>query len=77
MDRIEATCRTGELGCVDCKTLLADHLIEYFRGYRERRAELETRPGVAETVLAAGAERVRPIARATLDAVRAAMHFVP
>ena len=22
--RIEATCRTGELGCVDCKTLLAD-----------------------------------------------------
>ncbi len=77
VDRIEATCRTGELGCVDCKTLLADHLIEYFRGYRERRAELETRSGLAGTVLAAGAERVRPIARATLDAVRAAMHFDP
>ena len=28
--RIEATCRTGELGCVDCKTILADHLIERF-----------------------------------------------
>ena len=77
VDRVEATCRTGELGCVDCKTLLADHLIEYFRGYRERRAELETRPGLADSVLAAGAERVRPIARATLDAVRAAMHFDP
>ncbi len=24
VDRVEATCRTGELGCVDCKTLLAD-----------------------------------------------------
>ena len=43
VERVEATCRTGELGCVDCKTLLADHLIERFRGFRERRAELERR----------------------------------
>jgi tryptophanyl-tRNA synthetase len=73
--RIEATCRTGELGCVDCKTLLADHLIEFFRPFRERRAELESRPGIVDEVLAAGLERVRPMARETLASVRAAMHL--
>ena len=75
VERIEATCRTGELGCVDCKTLLADHLIEYFAPFRERRAELEGRPGLVDEVLAAGLERVRPVARETLDRVRAAMHL--
>jgi tryptophanyl-tRNA synthetase len=75
VDRIEATCRTGELGCVDCKTLLADHLIETFAPFRERRAELQDRPGLVEEVLEAGLAKARPVAEATLSAVRAAMHF--
>ena len=73
--RVDATCRTGELGCVDCKTLLADHIVESFRPFRERRAELEARPGLAAEVLAAGAAKVRPVAQATAQAVRDAMHF--
>ncbi len=76
VDRIETTCRTGELGCVDCKTLLADHLIETFRPFRERRAELAAEPGLVRQVLAEGAERARPVAAATLDAVRAAVHLL-
>jgi tryptophanyl-tRNA synthetase len=75
VSRVETTCRTGELGCVDCKTLLADHLVESFRPFRERRAELAAQPGLVRRVLAEGAERARPVARATLDAVREAMHF--
>jgi tryptophanyl-tRNA synthetase len=71
--RVEATCRTGELGCVDCKTLLADHLIERFAGFRERRAELERDPKLVDEVLAAGLEKVRPVAQETLGRVRAAM----
>jgi tryptophanyl-tRNA synthetase len=77
LERIEAGCRSGELGCLDCKSILADHLIEAFAAFRERRAELDTRPRIAEEVLAAGADRVRPIARETLARVRAAMHFAP
>ncbi len=73
--RVERECRSGELGCVDCKSLLADHIVEYFRPYRERRAELATEPGIAARVLADGAERARPLARETLAAVRAAMRF--
>jgi tryptophanyl-tRNA synthetase len=75
VDRIEATCRTGELGCVDCKTILADHLVDRFAPFRERRAALEASPALVREVLAAGADAVRPIARATLETVRDAMHL--
>jgi tryptophanyl-tRNA synthetase len=68
-------CSDGSLGCVDCKTNLADRVIEQLRPFRERRAELGADPGLAEKVLAAGADRVRPVVRATLEAVRAAMRF--
>lgn len=75
VDWTEENCRTGELGCVDCKTNLADRLIERFRPFRERRAELAADPGSVEETLAHGAEKVRPIVRDTLAAVRAAMRF--
>jgi tryptophanyl-tRNA synthetase len=75
VERIEIDCRSGALGCVDCKTMLADHIVEYFRPFRDRRAELAAEPGLVEKVLAEGAERARPVAQETLAAVRAAMHF--
>jgi tryptophanyl-tRNA synthetase len=75
VDRIEVTCRTGELGCVDCKTILADHLVELFAPFRARRAELAATPGLVRDVLAAGADRVRPVAQETTATVRDAMHL--
>jgi len=74
-DRIDADCRSGALGCVDCKTLLADHVLASFAPFRERRAELAARPGLVREVLAAGLETARPIARETLGTVREAMHL--
>jgi tryptophanyl-tRNA synthetase len=68
-------CRTGELGCVDCKTNLADRIIDQLAPFRERRAELAAKPGLVSDVLAAGADRVRPIVETTMAAVRNAMHF--
>jgi tryptophanyl-tRNA synthetase len=73
---IETGCRSGELGCVDCKTILADRLVEAFAPFRARRAELEATPGLVREVLATGAAKARPVAAATLEAVRTAMHFV-
>jgi tryptophanyl-tRNA synthetase len=68
-------CRSGELGCVDCKTNLADRLIEELRPIRERRAELAKEPGLVSKVLDEGRERVRPVVRETLAGVRDAMGF--
>ena len=46
-----------------------------FAPFRERRDELDRTPGLASEVLAAGLEKVRPVARETIAAVRAAMNL--
>lgn len=71
----ETNCRTGELGCVQCKANLADRIVEYYRPFRERREELEQVPGLAGEVLAAGAAKVRPVVDETMKAVRDAMNL--
>lgn len=75
LERTDEDCRSGALGCVECKGNLADRVIEYFRPFRERREDLERTPDVADEVLAAGAARVRPVVEETMKAVRAAMHL--
>ncbi|HSD48576.1 MAG TPA: tryptophan--tRNA ligase [Actinomycetota bacterium] len=75
VDWTEENCRSGALGCVECKTNLADRVVEYYRPFRERRDELEHRPGLAEEVLAAGAAKVRAVVEGTMKSVRAAMHL--
>ena len=71
----EENCRSGALGCVACKTNLADRIVRYYRDFRERREELEHRAGLVEEVLAAGAAKVRPVVEETMKAVRDAMHL--
>jgi tryptophanyl-tRNA synthetase len=75
VEEVAAGCRAGTLGCVDDKSDLADRLIETFRPFRERRAELMDDPGYLEKVLVNGGSQARPVALATLEAVRAAMHL--
>ncbi len=69
--------RTARTGCVDTKKLLAERIIERFRPMRERRDQLAADPGHVERVLAAGAEKVRPILEATMAEVRAATGIGP
>ena len=58
--------RTARTGCVDTKRLLADRMLAVFAEARERRRELEARPGYVEEVLRAGADRLAPLAAETL-----------
>lgn len=71
--RVDRTCRTGELGCADDKRDFADRLSERLATFRERRAELAAKPGMAEEVLSAGRAKIRPIATETMARVRDAM----
>jgi len=71
---IDADCRSGALGCVDCKSELALKLNEYLRPIRERRAAID--PATIPAILARGAERVRVIARETVSDVKKAMGLV-
>jgi tryptophanyl-tRNA synthetase len=69
--------RTARTGCVETKELLAELIIERFRPMRARRQELAADPGHVERVLAAGADKVRPILEATMSEVRAATGIGP
>jgi len=68
-------CTTGELGCVECKKILAENLNERLRPVRAKRADLEAHPDTVKEVLHQGAERARRRAAATMERVRQAMHL--
>ena len=65
--------RTARTGCVDTKKLLADRIIAHYAAARERYLELMADPATVDEILAAGAERIRPIAEATMAEVREKM----
>ncbi len=62
--------RTARTGCVDTKKLLAERILAHYAEARERYRELMADPARIDTILADGAERIRPIAQATIDEVR-------
>src|SRR5207249_3037121 len=65
--------RTARTGCVDTKTLLADRIIAHYAPARERYLELMAHPAEVAGILEAGADRLRPMAAATMDEVRRKM----
>jgi tryptophanyl-tRNA synthetase len=67
-------CRSGELGCVDCKTELADTMNAWLRPVRERRASFDRT--TIDRIIADGTERARVITRATLRDVKRAMKMI-
>jgi tryptophanyl-tRNA synthetase len=69
--------RTARTGCVETKQLLAERMISFFAPMREKRLRLVADPGYVEEVLAAGAEKARPIIDATMAEVRAAVGIGP
>ncbi len=61
--------RTARTGCVDTKKLLADRVLARYADARQRYGELMADPARIDRILADGAERIRPIAQATMDEV--------
>jgi tryptophanyl-tRNA synthetase len=65
--------RTARTGCVDTKKLLAQRIIDHYAPARETYRELIADPVRLNRILEEGAERIRPIAQATIDEVRERM----
>jgi tryptophanyl-tRNA synthetase len=70
---IDRDCRSGALGCVDCKTRIASRIAEVVAPFREKRAYYESRPADVKNVLVDGETRARERAQATMNEVRSAM----
>jgi tryptophanyl-tRNA synthetase len=65
--------RTARTGCVDTKKLLAERIIAHYAPARETYRELTADPARLRRILDEGAERLRPIAEATMTEVRERM----
>jgi tryptophanyl-tRNA synthetase len=70
-------CRTAGWGCLDCKRMLADNMIQTLAPVRERAAALRSHPERVREVLARGAEHCLALAEQTLAEVRRIMGFLP
>jgi len=77
IDRVNRECRTAEIGCVDCKKLLARHLNDYLVPIQERRKPYEQNPQKVWDVLEEGTQKARAIVQATMAEVRAAVKLTP
>jgi tryptophanyl-tRNA synthetase len=66
VDGIAVDCRSAEIGCVDCKKLLAEGINSKLAAFREKRASFAAKPQYVAEVLADGAKRAQAIARKTL-----------
>jgi tryptophanyl-tRNA synthetase len=70
---VNRRCRTADIGCVECKKLMAGHLNAFLDPIRERRRFYLERPGLVEEIITAGSDKARQTARRTLEEVRAAV----
>ena len=71
--QIERDCRSGALGCVDCKANCANHIIEYLAPLREKRSYYEKRLSEVKEIIKDGESRARVVARGTMGQVREAL----
>lgn len=71
--QIVKACRGAEIGCVDCKKILAQHVVTELSPFRERRRELAAQPELVDHVLAEGNRKASAEASRTMQEVRKAI----
>lgn len=70
---IDAGCRSGALGCVDCKLNCAAKISLFLEPILEKRNYYENRMDEVKDILKDGEERAQKVARETMDQVREKM----
>lgn len=73
VERINNECRTAQIGCVECKKIMAQHLILALDPIREKREFYQNRPDLVDEIIIAGTEKARKVARQTMEEVRSAI----
>lgn len=66
-------CRQAGIGCLECKSVVIDSIIDSLASYRERRKNFEKDPRLVWEVLEKGNQNARQAARKTMSEVRAAI----
>ncbi len=72
-ERINSECRTAAIGCIDCKKLLADGMVQQMTPMWDRRKEIVAKPDYLNDVVRDGQLKAKAVASQTLNEVNAAM----
>jgi tryptophanyl-tRNA synthetase len=73
VERINQECRTADIGCVECKKLMAESLKKGLEPLRFKRKALESDMGSVRDIIEDGNSRARVIATQTMAEVREAV----
>jgi tryptophanyl-tRNA synthetase len=73
MAKVYEGCRSAGIGCIECKSWVADAIVKILNPMQERRKKYEDNPRLAWDILEAGSARARDIAGTTMDEVRKSM----
>ncbi len=71
--QINRDCRTAAIGCIDCKKLVADKMVERMAPIWDARAALISHPSRIDEIVQDGSARAEKVAKATLAEVNEAM----
>jgi tryptophanyl-tRNA synthetase len=66
-------CTTAGIGCIECKTWVADAIVATLQPIQERRTQFENNPALVDDILSDGARRATARAEETMREVRSAM----
>lgn len=72
---ISEMCKNAEVGCASCKKQLSFVMNTFLSPIRERRIELEEKQDYVKDILMTGTEKVKSVAKETLEEVRDAMNI--
>ncbi len=74
-ETIDPQCRNAEIGCVECKKIMATNLISAMAPLHERRAHFKAKPEQVKEIIALGSQKARAVARETMAQVRTAVRI--
>ena len=66
-------CTTAGIGCIECKSWVADAIVSALQPIQERRTQFENNPALVDDILSDGARRATTRAEQTMHEVRSAM----
>ena len=73
IEQINRECRTAAIGCIDCKKLVADRLVETLAPIWEARATLTKNPAHLDEFVDEGSRKAGTVAKASLKDVTEAL----
>lgn len=70
---INEECRSAKIGCVECKKMMAESLIEALTPIRDKNKFFTAHPEIVDDIISTGDKKARAVAENTLKEVRAAI----